>query len=110
MARAPIHVRAARQVHHAGAWGQFSEEAGVQQAARGGLDGQTKHGFGKLDRFQVYMIFVMRVVQDRIEMDFLDFCDGGNITGNREINLDMILAFEFEQMTDLEGFFAIVDE
>ena len=43
-------------------------------------------------------------------MDFLDLGNCGDVAGNRLIDLDVILALELEQVTDLERLLAVVDE
>ena len=39
------------------------------------------------------MIFIVRIVQDRIEMDIFYFRNSGNIAGNGIIDFNMVFAF-----------------
>ena len=56
------------------------------------------------------LVLVMRVVQHRIEVDFLDLGDRGDVAGNRLVDFDVVLALELEQMPDLERLLAVVDQ
>ena len=71
---------------------------------------EPEHRLRKIQRLEMDLILVVRIVQDRVEMDFLDFRDRRDIARNRLIDLDVILAFQLEQMSDLERLFAVVDE
>src|SRR3546814_15771387 len=56
------------------------------------------------------VILVVRIVEDGVEMDVVDLGDRGNVASDGHLDLDVILALDAEQVTDLERFFAIVDE
>jgi hypothetical protein len=48
-----------------------------------GLHGQALHGLGKLQRFQVDVVFVVRIVQHAVEFDLLDLGHRADVTGHQ---------------------------
>ena len=75
-----------------------------------GLDRKAKHRHGKIEWFQVNLILVVRIVQHRVEMDFIDLRDGRDVARNRLFDFGVILAAQLEEMADLERLLAVVDE
>ena len=67
-------------------------------------------GLGKSSGCEVDLVFVVAVVQHRIEMQFVDLGDRGDVAGYRLVDLDVVLALELEQVPDLERLLAVVDE
>ncbi len=74
------------------------------------LDREAEHRQRKIDWFQADLVLVVRIVQDRVEMDLLDLRNRGDIAGDCLFDLEVFLALELEQMADLECLFAVVDE
>ncbi len=75
-----------------------------------GLDRQAEHRHREIERLEMDLVLVVRIVQHRVEMDFLDLRDGRDVAGDRLLDLGVILAAQLEQMADLERLLAVVDE
>jgi hypothetical protein len=71
---------------------------------------QALHRLRKLERLQVDMVFVMRIVQHAVELDFLDLGDGAQIAGYQRLDLDILLALQAIHVADLERTLAVADE
>ncbi len=48
------------------------------------------------------VVFVVRIVQHAIELDFVDLGDRGNVAGHGAVDLDVLAALQHEQVPDLE--------
>src|SRR3954465_7933952 len=75
-----------------------------------GLDREAEHRHREIERLQVDLVLVVRIVQHGVEMDFLDLRDGGDVARNGLLDLGVILAAKLEEVADLERFLAVVDE
>ena len=75
-----------------------------------GFDREAEHRHREIERLQVDLVLVVRIVQHGVEVDLVDLGHGGDVAGNRLIDLGVILALEPEQMADLERLLAVVDE
>ena len=91
---------------------QFAQH--VEEALLVGLllrrDRQPLHRLRELQRLQVNADFALQVVQHTIELDFLDFGDGPDVTRNQLADFDIFLAEQAEQVADLERTFGVADE
>ena len=74
------------------------------------LDGKAEHRLGEFERLEVNLVLVVRIVQDRIEMDLVDLGHRGDVARHGGVDLNVVLAVDAEQMADLERLLAIVDE
>jgi hypothetical protein len=74
------------------------------------MHGQAVHRQRELEWLQMNMVFVMRVVQYAVELDFLDLGDGTQVARYQRFDLDIILALQAIDVADLERTLAIADE
>jgi hypothetical protein len=58
----------------------------------------------------VDVVFVMRVVQHAVELDFVDLGNRAQVARNQGFDLDVILALQAIDVADLERTLAIADE
>ncbi len=75
-----------------------------------GSDCQAEHGSGERQGGQMNVVLVMGVMQDGIEMDVIDLGHGRYVAGDGRIDFLVFLAQKAEQVPDLEGLAAVVDE
>jgi hypothetical protein len=75
-----------------------------------GFQREAEHRGRKRQRRERDAIFVVRIVQHRIEVDVLDLRHRGDVAGNRRFDLHMRLALQAKQMADLERLAAVVDQ
>ncbi len=52
-------------------------------ALAGGFHRQAEHRLGEVERREVDLVFVVAVVQHRVEMQVVDLGDGGDVAGDR---------------------------
>jgi multidrug resistance efflux pump len=64
---------------------------------------QTATTRRELERLEVDMVVLGRVVQHGVEVDVVDLGHRRNVARQRAGHLDMVLALEHEHMADLEG-------
>ncbi len=75
-----------------------------------GLDRESVHGLRKLEWTQVIVVLVVRIMQDRVELDLVDLGDCTDVPRHQQIRLHMLLALQQEHVTHLEGFSTVADE
>jgi hypothetical protein len=92
--------------------GQLAED--VEQALLVALllrfDGEAGHRLGKLERHQMDVVLVVRIVQHAIELDFIDLGDGADVARQQFVDLDGVLALQLVEVGDLERALAVADE
>ncbi|MNF57000.1 hypothetical protein D3C84_385100 [compost metagenome] len=59
-----------------------------------GLDGQALHGGGEIQGFEVDLVFVMGVVQHRVEFHFVDLGQGAEVAGDQPRHFLVALALQ----------------
>ena len=74
-----------------------------------GLDGQTVHRLGKVQRLEVDVVVLGGVVQHGVEMDVVDLGHGHDVAGASAVDLDRVLALQHHQPAHLEGLAAVAD-
>jgi hypothetical protein len=77
---------------------------------RRACDRQALHRLREFERFEVDMIFVVRIVQDAVELDFIDLGDGPEVAGHQRFDLDVLLALQAVDVADLERTLGVADE
>ena len=71
-------------------------------AAPLGLDRHAVHRRREFERLHVDVVFVVRIVQHAIELDFVHLGHRGNVAGHRAVDLDVLASLQHEQVPDLE--------
>ena len=79
-------------------------------AAALGLDREAVHGRRELERHEVDVVLVVRVVQHGVEVDLLDLGHRADVAGHERVGLDEVLALQQVQVADLERLLAVADE
>ena len=74
------------------------------------LDGQAGHRLRKLERHEVDVILVVRIVQNAVELDFIDLGDRADVARQQFVDLDGVLALQLIQVGHLERTLAVADE
>ena len=73
-------------------------------------DREAVHRHRELERPQVDVVLVVRVVQHAVEVDLVDLRDGRDVARHRAVDLDVLAALQHEQVPDLERLAAVADE
>ena len=68
------------------------------------------HRQRKIDRTQMDMVFIMRVMQHAIECDLLDLGNGADLARPQSVGVQITLALQAVEMVHLERLAAITDE
>jgi hypothetical protein len=71
---------------------------------------QALHRLRELERFEVDVVFVMRIVQYAVELDFIDLGDGAEVARQQRLDLEVLLALQAIDVADLERTLAITDK
>jgi hypothetical protein len=75
-----------------------------------GLDRERVHGGRKLERHEMNLVFVMRIVQHRVEMNLVHLGDRPDVARDERVGLDEVLALQQVGVADLECLAAFADE
>ena len=75
-----------------------------------GFDGQPGHRFGKLERNEMNMVFVVRVMQHAVKIDLVDLGYGTDVAREQFVDFDTVLALQLKEMTNLDRTLAVADE
>ena len=67
-------------------------------------------GVRELQRAQVDVVLVVRIVQHGVELDLLDLGHRADVAGDQRVGLDVFLALELVEVADLERPLAVADE
>ena len=59
--------------------------------------------------FEVKVIFIVRVVQHGVEMNFIDARDCTDVAGHADLDLVVRIAVDLEQLRDLDRFTGVAD-
>ena len=74
------------------------------------LDRDAEHGRRVGHRLQVEVVLVVRIVQHRVEVQFVELGHGADVARHGERDLGVLLALHPEQVRDLDGLAAVADE
>ena len=74
-----------------------------------GTNRQAEHRPWQLDRLQVEVVFVVRVMKDGIVMRFFNARYGADITGHRRFLLVVLLTVDLQQLRGFEGLARVAD-
>ena len=61
-----------------------------------GFHRQPEHRLREIQRLQMDLVLVVRIVQHGVEMDFLDLGHAGDVAGHGVVDLHVVLALQFE--------------
>jgi hypothetical protein len=71
---------------------------------------QALHWLRELERFEVDVVFVMRIVQYAVELDFIDLGHGAEVARQQRLGFEVLLALQAIDVSDLERTLAITDK